>query len=312
MLRRLAFGLAAVLVAACGASAPAGSPVPSTPVAASTVPTPAPSLQVSCGAGLSEADCGPMRDAALAVVSSSGHRPVHVWLSSGVQCQVPELLFDPMANCPAPTIPKPGATDGALLTASASAEIAFADTSEHAGVNIFPTIPRLTTQLIGYRMPDRAWCSGECAGATDQTGAFTLELGMPHLDWKAGEPIVGSSASLSVQAGTSVTVSGAPDIIVFGYAEVGGKRAFGPASDLVCAPTTIDPATALNVPLGKSGGYDPNNPDDAWIVPFLNADGVRLPAGNWDVTAEAQFTEGTACSATPRDLRATLRVVVGP
>jgi hypothetical protein len=107
-------------------------------------------------------------------------------------------------------------------------------------------------------------------------------------------------------------VYGSGGLVAFGYAEVGGTRAFGRVFDASCTTTTIEPATPLNVPLGKTGGWDPNNPDDAWIVTLMNANGVQLPAGTWDVTAEAQFAEGPGCTGITHDLRATLRVVVRP
>jgi hypothetical protein len=313
----LALATAMLLTAACGASAPPSSLGPQvSPASPATHPaqTPIPTLQVDCGYGLAPADCMTRQTAALEVVAASGHVATHLWLSSGVLCPfVDNCLFNPNANFPAPFLPgETPAPDGTMSMASGSAEIAFADTDQHAGINFFTVGTKVVASLIGYRVPDRAWCSGECAGASDTSGAFTLELTMPHLDWNVGEPIVASSAVLLVQSSVPVKVSGATDLIVFGYAEVGGKRSFGPASDLACATTTLDPATPNNVPIGKSGGWDPNNPADAWIVQFNNADGIRLPAGTWDVTAEAQFTEGSTCSATPHDLRATLRVVVSP
>ena len=326
MLRRLALGLVAVLVAACGSGMPTPSGinpmVASVPSLLSSAPasltastsTPVPSLQVGCGYGLVPADCSVRQAAALEAVASSGHIPTHVWLSSGVLCPfVDNCLFNPTANFPAPTLPgETPAPDGTMSMASGSAEIAFADTDQHAGINFFLAGTKTVASLIGYRVPDRAWCSGECAGASDTAGAFTLELTMPHLDWKVGEPMVASSAVLLVQTNAPVTVYGPPDIIAFGYAEVGSKRSFGPAFDTICSPTNLDPTTPNNVPLGKSGGWDPNKPDDAWVAPFLNASGVQLPAGTWDVTAEAPFYERAACSGGAHDLHATLRVVVSP
>jgi len=331
MLRRLALGLAAVLVVACGSSVTSPSPsAPNSsaqPAATVTSPsssatasptastsTPVPSLQVGCAYGLVPTDCSVRQAAALEAVASSGHIPTHVWLSSGVLCPfVDNCLFNPNANFPAPTLPgDTPAPDGSMLTASGSAEIAFSDTDQHAGINFFLVGSKTVALLIGYRVPDRAWCSGECAGASDTAGAFTLELTMPHLDWKAGEPMVASSAVLLVRSNAPVTVYGPRDIIAFGYAEVGGKRSFGPGFDTICSPTNLDPTTPNNVPLSKSGGYDPSNPNDAWIEPFLNASGVQLPAGTWDVTAEAPFYERPACSAGAHDLHATLRVVVSP
>ena len=316
---RLALGIVAVLVAACGTGAPSApnvslaSPAAPPPTSLAASPVLVAGLQVGCGDGLDPAECSARQGAALDAVAGSGHVPTHVWLSSGVLCpMVDDCLFNPNANFPAPTLPGDSpAPDGSLHMASGSAEIAFADTDMHAGINFFESGTRLVPSLIGYRVPDRAWCSGECPTAMAGEGDFRLELVLPHLDWRVGEPIVAADAILEYRGSSPTNVYGARDIISFGYAEVGGKRSFGPGFDASCQATAIDPATPLNVPLGKTGGYDPNSPNDAWVVPFLNANGVQLPAGTWDVTAESVFIEGQGCSGAQHDLRATLRVTVG-
>jgi hypothetical protein len=131
-----------------------GAPVAS-PVAS---PTPVPSLQIGCGYGLEPADCSVRQTAALAVVAGSGHVPTHLWLSSGVLCPVVDrCLFNPNTNFPAPVLPgESPAPDGTMSMASGSAEIAFADTDQHAGINFFIVGTKVVASLIGYREIGRA------------------------------------------------------------------------------------------------------------------------------------------------------------
>lgn len=245
-----------------------------------------------------------MRDAAMAALAGSGHHAIHLWLDGGVLCPfVDDCLFNPRGNFPAPQPP-----EGADALPMGSAEVAFSDTDEHAGMNLYKVNGKVVVQVIGYRVPDRAWCSGVCPTATVRDGAIELQFVLPHLDWRAGEPIVGGQAIL---VGAPVTIYGARDPIAFGYRQVDGQRSFGPMFDASCGPTTRD-GDVFNVPLGKSGARDPSNPADDWIVRFLIADGVQLPSGTWDITAYAEFSDQANCSAGPHELQAPLRVTVSP
>jgi hypothetical protein len=311
--RSIAHLAVAILVVACGApaSSSAAAPVPAS-ASGSGAPASVTALpRVICETGIDPADCSPFSQAALGALASSGHKPTDVWISSGVLCPfVDNCLFNPDANFPAPMIRDPSATDGQMLMPIGSVEVAFADTDEHAGLHLYRVNGVLTPKLVGYRVPDPGWCSGSCPSSSTTSGPFHLELVLSRTEWRVGAAIHGT-AILSYAGAAPVTLGGASVLIGFGYQEVGGKRSFGPAFDAACAATTIDPATPVSVPLGKSGGYDANNPDAAWIIAFMNASGVQLPEGTWDVTAEAPFTDAAGCTGTPRDLKATLRVTVG-
>ena len=66
----------------------------------------------------------------------------------------------------------------------------------------------------------------------------------------------------------------------------------------------------MSKPLSKSGAFSDDDPDVAFLRSFLTAPDVRLPAGTWDVTALAQFTEGGMCGAGGHSMAATVRVTV--
>src|SRR6188508_2809464 len=70
-------------------------------------------------------------------------------------------------------------------------------------------------------------CSGACASASAADGLFGLELALPRLDWKAGEPITGTS-TLSYRGLAPTNVYGSGTILNFAYAEVGGTRRVDP------------------------------------------------------------------------------------
>jgi hypothetical protein len=261
---------------------------------------------LACLGGLSPATCAEAERVALAAVAPSGRSPTHVWISSGGLCPWRECLFDPSANFPAQPAPSGGAWVG-------SVEIAFAGTDEHAGLNIAEVGHTLVATLIGYKVPALDWCSGTCPTAATTDGPFRFELVLPRLDWRTGDVISGS-AILSLLDGPATTLYGASQaLIVFSYDEVGGNRHSGYVSTADCGPYPIDVADPINRPLAKSGGaIAGSEPDAAWLRSFLTDPQIELPAGTWDITAIATFSDGTPCSGTSHTMQVTLRITVAP
>jgi hypothetical protein len=61
----------------------------------------------------------------------------------------------------------------------------------------------------------------------------------------------------------------------------------------------------------KSGEWWSDNPDGDFYRNFVAEPEVRLPAGEWDISATASFHEG-GCRGPDRQLRATIRITVEP
>jgi hypothetical protein len=89
---------------------------------------------------------------------------------------------------------------------------------------------------------------------------------------------------------------------------VGAARlTFGREQSCVVYP--LDPATPTNVAIYKSGGIIGTEPDADFLRSFFADPQIHLPAGTWDSTAIASFSEG-ACSGANRTIKATLRIQV--
>ena len=164
--------------------------------------------------------------------------------------------------------------------------------------------------MIGYRVPKLTWCSGECPTSAVTDGLFRLELVLPHLDWKAGDPISGGMAILEYRGSNPVTVYGSSSLVVFSYAEVGGTRKVDPVWPADCGARLLDPATPVDVGLSKTGAVPNDGPDADFVRTFLSGSDVRFPVGTWDITAMATFTEHPDCSGGPHEMRATERISV--
>lgn len=101
--------------------------------------------------------CHDMAAAALNAVSPHSVDVTNVWLTTRVLCFVDTpCLFDPDAKFPEITPPFGGEWLG-------SAELAFGDGPEHAGVSIAQIGDQVIAKQIAYRIPPPNWCSGTCA-----------------------------------------------------------------------------------------------------------------------------------------------------
>jgi hypothetical protein len=96
----------------------------------------------------------------------------------------------------------------------------------------------------------------------------------------------------------------------FQYVEVGGSRRTEPVWTADCASHQLRADAPLVTELTKSGGYSADDPDADFYRAFFSEPEVKLPAGVWDITAVATFTDGVGCDGRAINLTATIRMVV--
>ncbi len=239
----------------------------------------------------------------LEAVAPSGWTPTNVWISSGTLCPAADCLFDPNVSFPQPTPPEGGQWIG-------SAEVAFAETDRHAGLNLATVGTRLVAVLIGYRVPLLTWCSGACPTESTEDGPFSFELVMPRLTWHATDPISGT-AILGFDGEAPTTIYGAgAGIIGFSYIEVSGDREVDWTTAAGCVAHPLDPATPISVDLSKPPVSPGSGPDADWVRTFLADPEIRLPAGTWDITAATAFSEAPDCSEGTHAIQVTQRITV--
>jgi hypothetical protein len=68
----------------------------------------------------------------------------------------------------------------------------------------------------------------------------------------------------------------------------------------------------LSSRLTKSGGFTAEDPDAAFYQAFFADPVVRLPAGEWRITAVASFTEGEGCTGKAVMLKVPITITVTP
>lgn len=192
--------------------------------------------------------------------------------------------------------------------------------SYRSGVGRLPGRRRWITLLV---VPLVAFASIACSSTTTPNdvppdpvtasaidGRFELRFTVDRTTLKTGDNISGT-AELWLKAGGSGTMSGSTDLFGFEFVEVGGQqRAVTPVLSADCSPHQLGTDHPLTSPIAKSGGVQAGNANAEFVRQFLEADGIRLPAGQWDITAIAGFIEGRACAGLPHTIRATVRVTV--
>lgn len=147
--------------------------------------------------------------------------------------------------------------------------------------------------------------------ATD--GPFRLDFTLSSSTYRTTDSIEGQ-ATLSVTDGRNRALYGGGGIIIFSYAEVGGTRHMDGSRTLLCGRFTLQAAHPLTQVLTVSGGWDPADPNAAFYRVFFADPQIQLPAGTWEITALATFSEGEAlgCGSTKHDITATIRLTVTP
>jgi hypothetical protein len=161
--------------------------------------------------------------------------------------------------------------------------------------------------------PNESSGSPEPANGTaeDVDGRFRLTFTLPRATWASGESITGEAALALLEGDPAELGVAGNGPIEFMFQEVGGRREIGPAWDTVCASAGLASDSPITRPIRKSGGYANDQPDADFYRSFFADPLVRLPAGDWDISAIAEFFDGRDCGAADHhSMRATLRVHV--
>lgn len=149
---------------------------------------------------------------------------------------------------------------------------------------------------------------GEPVRAEASDDRFRLSLTLPAATWPAGMEIDGE-AVLAVDEGAVQLGGSGGGLIAFRYSQVGGRIVVEPVWTADCAAHRLSAAEPIRSPLSKSGGWSDDDPDARFYEEFLRAEGVRLPAGLWDITAIASAGCGDGATVA---LETTVRILVTP
>lgn len=205
------------------------------------------------------------------------------------------------AGCSAPAAPSPADASGPPSAAPASSSPAS------------PSPPSSPPSSPPPSSPPAASASSPTAAreeAEDIEGRFRLTLTLPRTTWASDEHITGEAVLALIDGDLAELSVAGNGPLEFVFTEIGGRREMGPAWDTVCDSARLTADIPIAGPIRKSGGYGEGEPDADFYRSFFTDPLVRLPAGDWDITAIAEFIDGRGCVGTDHSMRATVRVHV--
>jgi hypothetical protein len=145
--------------------------------------------------------------------------------------------------------------------------------------------------------------------AIDEQGLFRLELELPKATYAAGEPIEGVARLWFAGPGVIEVAGSGSGLIGFTLLDVDRNRGLGFAMTGDCVAYSLDAANPYTAGLIKSGAFDSQTPEHAWIEAFLSDPVYRLPAGTYEIGASASFL-GKGCELPTTELSAAVRITV--
>lgn len=146
--------------------------------------------------------------------------------------------------------------------------------------------------------------------ASDRSDLFVLSISTPKHDWAVEEEIEVTGSLSYLGAGETTIWGSGGGLLAFDLVELTGDRHLEGGTTLECRSQGISAAASIVRPYGKSGGWDPADPKDAWYGEFFADPLFRLPAGRWRVTPWSRFSTGLTCSADEVWLRASVEITV--
>lgn len=169
----------------------------------------------------------------------------------------------------------------------------------------------LVVVIVGACGSGPAATASAPVAASDLSGRFALSFTIEHGTVKPSDVILGA-ATLTLVGPGGATISGPSPFVGFEFTEVGGSyRQVGYAADAVCEPHRVTSNSPIVTPMTKPSGTGiPAGSDGDWYRRFLADPLLRLPVGEWDITASSTLFDASGCAGAPVSLRVTLRVRV--
>lgn len=155
--------------------------------------------------------------------------------------------------------------------------------------------------------------SGEPVAAHDTDGDFTLTLTVGQDPYRAGQLITAEAVLAYGGSEAEIVMRGSSNTLV-GFSLEGDEPrvSIGPAFTSDCGAHPIAPGDPLVFPFGKSGGYTPGDPADAFAEAYFAQPELRLPAGTWTIGAGTSFYTGADCGDELHSLTTEVTITVEP
>lgn len=146
--------------------------------------------------------------------------------------------------------------------------------------------------------------------ATVVEGRWETTFTISRTTLRPGDSIEGEATLRLLEVGEVPLSTSGSGVFAFSFIEVAGLgRSAVWLRPGDCSSSSIASGAPITSAIRKSGAYG-DGPNSDFIAQFLKGSDVRLPVGEWDITANAAFTDGPACHGDDYSMDATVRVRV--
>jgi hypothetical protein len=147
--------------------------------------------------------------------------------------------------------------------------------------------------------------------ATVEAGRFQLTFEIARTVGRPGDVIEGVATLRLLENGPGALSGSGSGLLGFSFHEVGGAgRSLDPVFTSDCAPYRISVDKPISSPIVRSGGYSADEPDAEFKRSLLEGSVLRLPAGTWNITAQAGFIDGANCEGQSQSIAVSVQVRV--
>ena len=169
----------------------------------------------------------------------------------------------------------------------------------------------LLTQLAGCSAVEPSRSRPEIASGSVTRDGITLSATAQPARAASGEEIeVVATIEHDAQADLELSGSGSGFVFFSVTRLEDGLTSGGPGMTSDCSPHVLSAGEPTVVPFQKSGGFDPDNPEDDFKESYFREPELRLPAGTWRIDVTTAATIGPSCGGESLDLALELIVTV--
>jgi hypothetical protein len=147
----------------------------------------------------------------------------------------------------------------------------------------------------------------------DTDGEFALELTADQDRYRAGQPIEIEALLTYAGAEQSVTIGGPGGAVIwFTIQSTDPAITIVPAGNTQCVPRQIIHDQPMLIPFAKTRSLVDDDPMRPFLQAFFADPVLRLPAGEWTVTAVGAFSVGEECDGPVPSLSTSVTIQVEP
>jgi hypothetical protein len=198
-------------------------------------------------------------------------------------------------------------------SSGSSAQTGESDFPRSTSSRFVPTSTPGANPLLIPTHPTGPVLDGPPVSEEDGDAQFKLTIEADQDRYRAGQQLHVTSTLRYLGPNAGIVVSGSgTGLVLFAIRRDDPPLQTEPAGTSDCRRYEVPAGIAVERPFIKTGGWSEDEPNAAFYRAYFSSPDVRLPAGNWTVSAFANFNEGADCTGPVHNLTASVAVIVEP